>query len=148
MTIVNSVIVESITDNTIINLNEDVRVSTVGPPDYKDSRFAPDTDDGNTTTRNPKETSKQEHLYWYKNCSLDAVVAKHCYITGYNEGHPSDAVIGVNNVIGHYHDEQYLNCWWLAENGQDDINNNYNALDINSIMVMMDTRCKEWISEK
>lgn len=135
------------------------RKSTMEPPNYVGSGVAPDIDVGNTAsdepmimateqevielTPNPQVTPKRPLLYWYEQCSIYAAVAKHCYITGYNGGEPMQAVVDVNNIIGHYYGQQYENCWALTELGQTDKVEHYEPLDTDSIMMIIDDLCCE-----
>lgn len=125
--------------------DEVVRNFTEEPTASKEIGFAPDIDVGNKPVykQNPVVIPKRVPLSWSNDCNVYAAVAKHCYITGYDGGKPTDAVVDVNNIIGFYTDGQYKTCIWAAEYGIKDKSNEYLPLDTDTLMMLIDKRCND-----
>lgn len=93
---------------------------------------------------NPKVMEKPDVMDWHLGCSLDAAIAKYCYLWGYDKkGDISDSVVEVKKVVGYYTERQHKTCLWMAEMGLGDRISGYNPLDINSIQMNIDGYCKD-----
>lgn len=93
---------------------------------------------------NPKTMEKPDVMNWYLGCSLDAAIAKYCYLWGYEEkGDIVDSTIEVNKVVGYYTDNQYQTCLWITEIGKNDKIQGYKPLDLDSIQMNIDGYCKD-----
>jgi len=98
--------------------------------------------------RNPIHLSKSKVLYWYDNCSIFASTSKYCYYVGYNRGNPYHAITDINKSVKFDNKGQYSTCWWVLEYGVMDKKRWYFPLDDDTLMMLVDKRCKDMSKQR